>query len=51
MAYIGANVIIQKGSLRGHRFAVEAGMPVHQDLNGPQMERDWTVTAGWQKAF
>ncbi len=51
MTYIGANVIIQKGSLRGHRFAVEAGMPVHQDLNGPQMERDWTVTAGWQKAF
>jgi len=32
-------------------MAIEAGVPLHRDLNGPQMETDWTVTAGWQKAF
>lgn len=37
--------------LGGHRIAVEAGVPVHQDLNGPQMETDWLVTAGYQFAW
>lgn len=37
--------------LAGHRIAVEAGVPVHQDLNGPQMETDWLVTAGYQFAW
>ena len=50
-AYLGVNTIVQSGALRGHRFAVEFGMPVYQDLNGPQMKRDWTLIAGWQKAF
>ena len=50
-AYLGVNTIVQNGALRVHRFALEAGMPVYQDLNGPQMERDWTLTLGWQKAF
>ncbi len=50
-AYLGVNTIVQNGALRGHRFAMEFGMPVYQNLNGPQMERDWTFVAGWQKAF
>ncbi|MEL7253338.1 MAG: transporter [Pseudomonadota bacterium] len=50
-AYLGVNTVVQNGALRGHRFALEAGMPVYQNLNGPQMERDWTLTLGWQKAF
>lgn len=33
---------------RGHRLAVEASIPVYQNLDGPQMETDWTVTVGWQ---
>lgn len=37
--------------LRGHRLAVEFGLPIYQDLNGPQLETDWTITLGWQYAF
>ena len=47
----GVNFAVQHGALKGHRFAVEAMLPVYQDLNGPQMETDWTLTVGWQKAF
>ena len=47
----GVNLVGQTGWLRGHRLAIEAGAPVYQDLNGPQMETDWTVIVGWQKAF
>lgn len=50
-AYAGLNWVGQRGVLAGHRLAVEAGAPVYQDLNGPQMEQDWTVTIGWQYAF
>ncbi len=50
-AGIGVNLVGQEGIIRGHRLAIEASMPVVQDLNGPQMKRDWTLTAGWQYAF
>ncbi|RBI72695.1 transporter [Roseovarius sp. TE539] len=49
--HAGVNFVVQKGAMRGHRFAIEAGVPVYQDLNGVQMETDWTLTAGWQYAF
>jgi len=49
--YGGVNLVGQSDWLRGHRLAIEAGAPVYQDLNGPQMETDWTLTVGWQKAF
>lgn len=35
----------------GHRLALEVGAPVYQDLDGPQLETDWTLTAGYQYAF
>ena len=35
----------------GHRLAVEVGVPVYQDLDGPQLETDWILTAGYQYAF
>ncbi|GMG83215.1 transporter [Paralimibaculum aggregatum] len=47
----GINLAGQSGYLRGHRLALEVGVPVYQDLNGPQMETDWTVTLGYQVAF
>ena len=40
-----------KTKFAGNRLAIEFSMPVHQDLNGPQMARDWTITTGWQWAF
>lgn len=47
----GVNLTGQSGALRGHRLALEVGGPVYQDLNGPQMEQDWSFMLGWQKAF
>lgn len=35
----------------GHRFAIEAGRPIWQDLDGPQLETDMIITAGWQWAI
>lgn len=51
MINFGFNIAGQKGVLRGHRLAFEAGLPLHQDLNGPQMETDLVITGGWQYAF
>jgi hypothetical protein len=48
---IGANLSGQEGSLQGHRLALEFALPLVRDLNGPQMETDWTLTLGWQYAF
>ncbi len=47
----GINFAGQHGAVKGHRLAVEILFPVYQDLNGPQLETDWTLTLGWQKAF
>jgi hypothetical protein len=50
-ALLGANLIATKGTLQGYRLGVEIGTPIFQDLNGPQMEADWMLTVGVQKAF
>ncbi|MFO0689676.1 MAG: transporter [Myxococcota bacterium] len=39
------------GVLRGQRLAVELSVPVYQNLDGPQLEQDWTLTTGWQWAY
>lgn len=44
---LGTNVAFKNG----HRLAFEALLPAHQDLDGPQLETDWTVTIGWQKSI
>ena len=33
------------------RLAIEIGFPVHQDLDGPQMESDWRLMVGLQVSF
>lgn len=50
-AMLGANVYVRSGFLKGHRIAVEGGLPVYQYLNGPQLQTDWTLMLGWQYAF
>ena len=47
----GVNLAGQSGALKGHRLAIEYGIPLHRDLNGPQLETDSVLTIGWQKAF
>ena len=48
---LGLNLIGQTGIWRDHRLALELVMPVHQDVQGVQMQRQETVMLGWQKAF
>lgn len=50
-ASLGLNTVFPTGPLKGHRFSAELTMPVYQDLNGPQMERDSAIMLGWSKAF
>lgn len=50
-ASLGINTVIPKGVLKGHRFSAEVTLPVYQDLNGPQMERESMITFGWSKSF
>jgi len=50
-ALLSANFQIPDGPLHGHRLAIEVGRPIVQDLRGPQLEVDWRLTVGWQKAF
>ncbi|MGB7414345.1 MAG: transporter, partial [Thermosynechococcaceae cyanobacterium] len=48
---VGINYLAQAGFLKGFRFGVEAGLPIYQSLSGPQLENDFTITVGVQKAF
>lgn len=49
----GLNFLVPKGLkfIKGQRFAIEMGFPIYQDLDGPQLETDFVLTAGWQYAF
>jgi hypothetical protein len=47
----GLNLIGQSGIWRDHRLALELVMPIYQNANGVQMQRQESVTLGWQKAF
>ena len=50
-ASIGADYTFHSGWLKGHRLAIDARLPLHQDLNGYQLETDLVLTVGWQMAF
>jgi len=50
-ALFGVNLAGQSGALKGHRLAIEYGLPLYRDMNGPQLETDSVLTLGWQKAF
>lgn len=47
----GLNYYVRQGMFKGHRLAIEGGIPVYQRLDGPQLETDWLLTAGWQYAW
>ncbi|MBX2861492.1 MAG: hypothetical protein KTR14_09660 [Vampirovibrio sp.] len=44
----GINLLVPKGFLKNQRVAIEMGFPLHQNLDGPQLERDLFLTVGWQ---
>ncbi len=47
----GINLYARRGILKGNRLAVEAGLPVYQSLNGPQLKTNWLLRLGWQWVF
>ena len=50
-ALLGANFVVQRGFLKGNRFAVEFGAPLYERVDGPMLETDYKLTAGWENAF
>ena len=48
---IGANILWTSGPLQGHRVGLEVLLPLYQDLDGPQLETDLSIVAGWKKSF
>ena len=50
-ASVSVNLIGQRGFVRNHRLAVEYGLPLVQDLNGPQLKTRSIFTIGWQYAI
>lgn len=50
-AILGLNTLLERGPLKGHRFAIDLRLPLWRDLNGYQLETDWVVTLGWQKTL
>lgn len=45
---VGANYLFPEWRGVENRLAVEFGLPIYQDLAGPQLETDWVVWAGYQ---
>lgn len=47
----GANLLGTSGMLAGQRLGLEFILPAWQKLDGPQLETDWRLIAGWQRSF
>ena len=45
------NFAAPRGFFKGNRLSLEGGLPVYQDLNGPQMRADFRLGASWQWTF
>lgn len=48
---LGLNAYFPGGGFKGLRLAIEAGAPVYQSLNGPQLQTTWLARVGLQWAF
>ncbi|TCK19296.1 outer membrane putative beta-barrel porin/alpha-amylase [Thiogranum longum] len=48
---VGVNFYGPQGVFNGSRLALEAGVPVYENLDGVQMSADWQLSAGWQVVF
>ncbi len=48
---LGLNTVVPSGALKGHRFSAEVTLPIYQNLNGTQLERDKAIIFGWSKSF
>jgi len=47
----GVNFYAPAGVFSGNRLAIEGGVPVYENLDGPQMSTQWMLNASWQVVF
>ena len=48
---LGVNFYIPHGPLKGNRFSVEGGIPLYQNIAGPNIAVDWMISFGWTYSF
>ena len=48
---LGLNFYVPDGPLKGNRFSIEGGVPLYQNIAGPNMAVDWLITVGWSFSF
>jgi len=48
---LGLNFYIPEGMFKGNRFAIEGGIPLYQNIAGPNMAVDWLISVGWSFTF
>lgn len=50
-AQLGIELYAPTGSLRGQRLGIDVALPLHKDLDGPQLGSDVYWTVGWQLVY
>ena len=50
-ALFNVELYVPGGKWKGNSFGIEFGVPIYQNLEGPQLETDWTISVGWQWVF
>jgi len=48
---MGMNFFVPTGILKGTRVMMEAGLPVYENLDGPQLSTRWLFSAGVTYSF
>ena len=50
-ALLGINIYAPRGALKGLRFVAEGGLPVYENLQGPQLSTSFLITTGLSYTF
>lgn len=48
---LGLNFYVPNGFFKGNRLSIEGGVPLYQNIAGPNMAVDWLITVGWSFTF
>ncbi len=48
---MGLNFYVPDGFFKGNRLSIEGGVPVYQNIAGPNMALNWLITVGWSISF
>lgn len=48
---LGTNIFVPSGIFKGTRVMIEAGLPIYESLDGPQLSTRWIFSAGLTYSF